>query len=142
MPPPSRPHLARLRRRYRQLARRLADVDFIAKGSITQRYLPCGKPACRCHADPPQLHGPYWQWSTAVEGKTVTRNLTEQQARLYQQWIGNRKQLEAILEEMQAVATQATDLLLGEIQSPPRPRRRQPPKAVPPFQGAEFFRGK
>lgn len=122
MPPSSQQRLARLRRRYRQLALRLAQVDFIAKGSVTQRHLPCGKPSCRCHADPPQLHGPYWQWSTAVEGKTVTRSLTAEQARLYQEWIGNRKQLEAILEKMQAIAAEAAELLLAEAQPAPRSR--------------------
>ena len=122
MPPSSQQRLARLRRRYRQLALSLAEVDFIAKGSVIQRHLPCGKSTCRCHADPPQLHGPYWQWSTAVEGKTVTRSLTEEQARLYQEWIGNRKQLEAILEKMQAVAAEAAELLLAEAQPAPRSR--------------------
>ena len=122
MPPFSQQRLARLRRRYRQLALSLAEVDFIAKGSVIQRHLPCGKSTCRCHADPPQLHGPYWQWSTAVEGKTVTRSLTEEQARLYQEWIGNRKQLEAILERMQAIAAEAAELLLAEAQPAPRSR--------------------
>ena len=122
MPLSSQQRLTRLRRRYRRLALGLTQLDFIAKGSVTQRYLPCGKSTCRCHADPPQLHGPYWQWSTAVEGKTVTRSLTEEQARLYQEWIGNRKQLEAILDKMQAVAAEAAELLLAEAQLAPRSR--------------------
>ena len=138
MPLSSQQHLARLRRRYRRLAQRLAQVDFIAKGSVTQRHLPCGKSTCRCHADPPQLHGPYWQWSTAVEGRTVTRSLTEEQARLYQEWIGNRKQLEAILEKMQAVAAEAAELLLAEAQPAPRSRSAggQPSNSHPPTQQA------
>jgi DNA-binding transcriptional MerR regulator len=28
-------------------------------GALTVRAYACGKPACRCHADPPALHGPY-----------------------------------------------------------------------------------
>ena len=138
MPPSSQQRLAHLRRRYRQLALSLAEVDFIAKGSVTQRRIPCGKSTCRCHADPPQLHGPYWQWSTAVEGKTVTRSLTEEQARLYQEWIGNRKQLEAILEKMQDIAAEAAELLLAEAQPAPRSRSAsgQPSNSHPPTQQA------
>ena len=138
MPPSSQQRLARLRRRYRQLALSLAEVDFIAKGSVIQRHIPCGKSTCRCHADPPQLHGPYWQWSTAVEGKTVTRSLTEQQARLYQEWIGNRKQLEAVLEKMQAIAAEAAELLLAQAQPAPRSRSAggQPRTPLPPPQQA------
>ncbi|MGH8903826.1 MAG: DUF6788 family protein [Egibacteraceae bacterium] len=41
----------------------------------------CGSPGCRCHADPPQPHGPYYQWTAKANGKTVTRRLTEHQAR-------------------------------------------------------------
>lgn len=70
--------------------------------------MPCGKPNCRCQADPPRLHGPYWQWSTAVNGKTVTRRLTPEQVPLYLEWIDNRKRLEAILAEMYDLALAAT----------------------------------
>jgi hypothetical protein len=137
MPPSPQQRLVRLRQRYRRLALRLAQLDFIAKGSVTQRHLPCGKPTCRCHADPPQLHGPYWQWSTAVAGKTVTRNLTEDQARLYLEWIGNRKHLEAILDKMHAIAAQAAELVLTEAQPPSHPRRasRQRPPQPAGFSG-------
>jgi len=58
-----------------------------------RRFMPCGKPGCRCQADPPPLHGPYWQWTRVVAGKTVTRRPTEPQARLYQEWIANRRRL-------------------------------------------------
>ena len=51
-------------------------LHFIAAGSITHRHTRCGKPNCRCHANPPQLHGPYWQWTAKINGKTVTRRLT------------------------------------------------------------------
>jgi len=39
----------------------------------------CGYPRCRCHADPPLLHGPYHQWTRKINGKTVTRMLTDDQ---------------------------------------------------------------
>ena len=32
-------------------------------GTLTVRSYACGKRRCRCHDDPPQLHGPYWQWT-------------------------------------------------------------------------------
>src|SRR5260221_4168294 len=45
-------------------------------GTLTVRAYACGKPACRCHADPPALHGPYAEWTRKINGKTVTRRLT------------------------------------------------------------------
>ncbi len=66
MPESARPaeQLANYRHRYRELAAQLAKVGFIASGTVIQRSTRCGTTGCRCHADPPQLHGPYWQWTT------------------------------------------------------------------------------
>ena len=63
-------------RRYRELARKLADIGYIASGSVAPRYNRCGTKTCRCHADPPKLHGPYFQWTAKVNGKTINRQLT------------------------------------------------------------------
>src|SRR5215213_4890241 len=81
--------LASVERRYRELAGELAGIGYIASGSLAQRYTRCGKPTCRCRADPPRLHGPYWHWSAKVEGRTLNRRLTEREARLYLEWIAN-----------------------------------------------------
>ena len=76
--------LAAYERRYRELAAQLADIGFISSGSLTRRYTRCSTPGCRCHADPPQPHGPYYQWTTKIDGKTITRRLTKAEAELYQ----------------------------------------------------------
>ena len=56
--------LERYERSYRALADRLAaelaTIGFISPGSVVSRYTSCGKPGCRCQADPPQRHGPYY----------------------------------------------------------------------------------
>jgi len=96
----------------RRLAGELTDIGFISSGSVVRRFMPCGKPSCRCQADPPQLHGPYWQWTRAVRGKTVTRRLSEDKARFYREWIANRRRLLAIVAEMKEVSRQAAELLL------------------------------
>lgn len=106
--------LAAYRRRYRQLAAQLADVGYIAAGSITSRYTRCGTPSCRCHADPPRMHGPYWQWTAKVDGKTVTRRLSQAEAQLYQEWIGNDRHLRALIAKMREVSAKATKLTLQE----------------------------
>jgi hypothetical protein len=121
---PSR--LERHERTYRalaaQLAAELATVGFISPGSVVSRRTSCGKPGCRCQADPPQRHGPYYQWSRAVAGKTVSRRLTEDQAQLYQGWIANRRRIEQIIAQMEQTSTAAADLLLRQAR-PEEPRR-------------------
>jgi hypothetical protein len=106
--------LAGYQRRYRNLAAQLADIGYIAAGSLAQRHNRCGKPNCHCHRDPPQLHGPYWQWTAKVNGKTVNRRLTQSEAELYQEWIDNDRRQRAIIAKMRETAATATELLLHE----------------------------
>ena len=106
--------LATCQRRYRELAAELADIGYIASGSLALRHNRCGKPTCRCHADPPRLHGPYWQWTAKVNGKTVTRRLTETQAALYSEWIANDRRQRELIAAMRQVAAHATALLLQQ----------------------------
>ena len=106
--------LAHYERRYRDLAQRLTTIGYIGQGSITYRHNRCGKANCRCHADPPQLHGPYYQWTAKIDGKTVTRRLSPREADLYQQWIDNDRELRSLIAQMREVAAKATQLILND----------------------------
>lgn len=108
--PARHPRLAELADRHRRLAAALADVGFTLQGSIVRRELTCSSPGCHCHDNPPHLHGPYWQWSTAIQGKSVSRNLSPEVARTYRDWIDNRKRAEALLHEMKQVAAEAAEI--------------------------------
>jgi hypothetical protein len=106
--------LADYEQAYRDLARQLADIGYIHSGSLALRHNKCGKPNCRCHADPPQLHGPYWQWTAKVRGKTVNRRLTPEQAALYQEWIDNDRHLQDLITQMRHIADKAAELRLQQ----------------------------
>ncbi|HEV2085487.1 MAG TPA: DUF6788 family protein [Gemmatimonadales bacterium] len=125
---PSR--LERYQRTYRALADELAaelgTVGFISLGSVVNRYTSCGKPGCRCQGDPPQRHGPYYQWSRAVAGKTLSRRLTKAEAELYLSWIANRRHLEQIIAQMEQTSAAASELLLRQA-APTNPRRTAKP---------------
>jgi hypothetical protein len=117
--PSSATQLDELQRRHRDLARQILDLGLVSQGSVVLRHTTCRTPGCRCHADPPQPHGPYWQWTRYDSGKTITRRLTEPQARLYQEWIANRRHLAAIITEMEKVGEQAAEILLQHAQPEP-----------------------
>ncbi len=111
--------LADAERRYRELAGHLAGIGLIAAGSVTHRYTRCGSPGCRCHADPPQPHGPYYQWTAKLNGKTVTRRLTDREAELYAEWIANDRRLRAVVGQMRQVAAEAGELIIAaEVADP------------------------
>ncbi len=121
----------------RQLADELAQqAGFICSGTLVLRHMRCGRRSCRCHADPPQLHGPYWQWSyRPTGGKTVSRQIGERQAALYREWIANRRRLIALLDEMEEVSRQAAEILLAEPPTAATPGTATPaarPSSVTP----------
>ena len=70
-------------------------------GTLTIRAYPCGKPACSCRADPPRLHGPYAEWTRKIDGKTVTRRLTDDQLAAWQPLFDNAKRIRTLLAELQ-----------------------------------------
>ena len=109
--PLRRNRLRRLEQRYRKLKRSVFKIGYVFPGSIVKRYMPCGKSYCRCAADPTKRHGPYYDWSTKVRGKTVTVRLTAKQAELYAGWITNRRKLKKILTQMQTVSTRVAQAL-------------------------------
>lgn len=91
-------------------ARRAAILTAIAElgpampGSLVVRHNRCARPDCRCHADPPQLHGPYPAWTRKIDGKTVTRSLSPEQAERYRPWFDNARRLRELIDQLRQLA--------------------------------------
>jgi hypothetical protein len=99
------------------IAAELASLGLALPGTLIERHVRCGKPGCRCHADPPVLHGPYWQWTRKVAGKTITRLISDEQLDDYRQWLDNDRKLRALVAELEA-------LTLAIADAGPRGKRR------------------
>lgn len=112
-------------RDYERVKQQILDVGFICEGSLVERWMPCGKPGCRC-ADPDQRHGPYWQLSWKEGGKTVSRRLSAEHAALYQEWIANRRRLEALVNDLHDVSRSVRHDLLDAAADPPPQRSTRP----------------
>jgi hypothetical protein len=93
-------------RRRRELQAELAALGFCLPGTLTVREIRCPSHGCRCHADPPQLHGPYLAWTRKVNQKTLTHNLTPEQAARYAPWLENNRRLRRLTAELQALSLQ------------------------------------
>ena len=106
--------------RFETLKASLADLGPIRRGTVLRRFVRCGSAGCRCRADPPQLHGPYYEWTRKVKGKTVSVRVTEEQARLLKQWIANARRLDKIVAEMQLISTRITEPLFLAARKPPK----------------------
>jgi hypothetical protein len=109
-------HQAQAREIAAELAK-IARTGMVLPGTITERRTRCGHPRCRCHADPPCLHGPYWQWTRKVAAKTVGRWLSADQHHDYETWIGNDRRLRELLSQLEALG-------IAALETDPRSRRR------------------
>jgi len=86
----------------RELAR-LARQGKVLPGSITERQTYCGRAGCACQDTPPRPHGPYWQWTRKVAGKTITRRLSAEQAAGYKLWIENDRRIKELVGRLEAI---------------------------------------
>jgi hypothetical protein len=57
------------------ILRQMTRLGDMRKGSITEAFRCCGKSACACSASDHPGHGPYYAFTTKVEGKTKTVQL-------------------------------------------------------------------
>ncbi len=97
------------RARAARIATELSAIGLALPGTLIERRVRCGKPRCACHADPPVLHGPYWQWTRKVAGKTITRIVPDEQIADYQQWIDNDRRLRELVAELEALTLAIAD---------------------------------
>ena len=70
--------------RFRQARQELHQLGYFLKGTVLKRMMKCGQSNCACQRDPSQRHGPYFEWTYKVKGKTVNVKLSPQAAPLYQ----------------------------------------------------------
>lgn len=103
------------------IAAGLAAVGFALPGTLTIRAYRCGKSRCRCHADPAALHGPYAEWTRKIDGKTVTRRLTDAELADYQPLFDNAKKLRALLADLQDLTLQIVEAAPASIPATSRP---------------------
>ena len=71
-------------------------------GSLVVRSLRCGRRNCACHHDPPQLHGPYVQWSYSYRGKRVARWLDAEQTERLRDQVERGRRIKALTAELDA----------------------------------------
>jgi hypothetical protein len=100
---------------YRKLKSQIVALGWARPGSVIRRYMPCGKLSCRCKALPPQLHGPYYQWSHKIRGKTVSARLSEEKATLAKEWAEGHRKFKKLINRMERIALKETDKILAAM---------------------------
>ena len=93
--------------RFRQARQELHQLEYFLKGTVLKRMMKCGQPNCVCHRDASQRHGPYFEWTYKVKGKTVNVKLSPQTAPLYQAATKQHRKLKTILAKMERLSRTA-----------------------------------
>ena len=104
---PPRPLLGVPTQGFRQARQKLLQLEYFLKGTVSQRMMKCGQPSCACHQDPTQRHGPYFEWTYKLKGKTVNVKLSPQAAPLYQAATKQHRELKATLAKMERLSRTA-----------------------------------
>jgi len=93
-------------KKYSLLKKRFDKIGFICTGSVMSVLKTCGNSNCRCHKDKKARHGPYNIWTRKVKTKTITRTLTDEQAKFCRKCIQNMRNVEGILQKMRDLSVQ------------------------------------
>jgi hypothetical protein len=84
-----------LRQDFQAAKAQIQALGYVIPGSVQKRLYSCGKPNCRCVTQG-ILHGPYYQWTRKISGKTVNITLDPQSAKTVKEWIQNNRKLRKI----------------------------------------------
>ena len=103
--------------RFRQARQELLQLGYFLKGTVLKRMMKCGHPNCACHRDASQRHGPYFEWTYKVNGKTVNVKLSPHTAPLYQAATKQHRQLKVALARLERLSRVALARLASQANS-------------------------
>ena len=88
-------------KRIKQLEASLAKINPMLPGGITEQWNVCGKPGCRCKdPDHPRKHGPYFQLSFTIGGKSSSMFLKREQLAIARRCLRNYSQFKKLTEQL------------------------------------------
>jgi hypothetical protein len=111
-----------------KLKQEIVRLGDLRPGKLSQQYNVCGKADCRCKADPPQKHGPYYQLSFTRSGKSSTQFVRKQDLAVVRQQLRNYRQLRELVDRWITLGMELSRL---KLQQPSARSRGVSPKRQP-----------
>ena len=103
-----------LEKRIQSLKHQISQLGDLRPGALSKQYNICGNPNCRCKADPPVKHGPYYQISFTRHGKSSSQFVREEDLVEVQQQLENYRLLRQLVDEWITLSAQLSSLRLRE----------------------------
>lgn len=89
---------------FQNIKSEISNIDIAFSGSITERYMPCGKKGCKCQGQQSELHGPYYQWTAKINGITKTIRLQSSAVNSYKKWIEEGRRLDKLIAKWKEIS--------------------------------------
>jgi hypothetical protein len=102
--------IERLEREIGKIKTRLGAIGDLRPGSLSEQYNVCGNKNCRCKADPPQKHGPYYQLSYTRKGKSKSKFVRKEKVGEVKKQIENYALLKSLVDKWVELAIEVADL--------------------------------
>jgi hypothetical protein len=115
---------AAIERRITQIKHELAQLGPLRPGHLSQQYNVCGNPGCRCKAQPPEKHGPYYQISYTWQKKSSSQFVRRDNLAAVQQQLRNYERLRALVDEWVGLGLAAAKLEGQRRSAGSKPRRK------------------
>jgi hypothetical protein len=91
----------------------LAGLGDLRPGSLSTQFNVCGSPNCKCKADPPQKHGPYFQVSFTRKGKGSTKFVKEDDLPTIREQLRNYERMKELVDQWIELSMELSNLRLA-----------------------------
>lgn len=81
--------IEKLQSQMEKIVSEIGGLGPMRRGSLVERYLPCGKPGCHCGRPDSRGHGPKYSLTYKVKGRTKTEYISPEQVPLVREQLHN-----------------------------------------------------
>src|SRR2546427_723011 len=120
-----------LEKRIQSLKHQISQLGDLRPGALSKQYNICGNSNCRCKADPPVKHGPYYQISFTRHGKSSSQFVREEDLAEVQQQLENYRLLRQLVDEWITLSAQLSSLRLREKRTAMRNKLKRSTSRLP-----------
>ena len=106
--------IRKLQRQIQSIKKELMALEDLRPGTLSKQYNVCGSPGCRCKANPPKKHGPYYQLSWTRNAKSTTRFVRQTYVPQVRREVKNYQRLQSLVTHWVDLSAQICELRLKQ----------------------------
>ena len=107
-------NLEKAEERREEILATIYSIGDMRRGTLTERYLSCGRAGCHCNKPGSPGHGPKFSLTTKVDGKTKTDYIQAHHVKQVREQIETGKQFTALSKELFEISVVICNLHLEQ----------------------------